>query len=48
MALPGKNRGWTVTFSGTAINLALGYSLHLEHLQGRHRGLYKERGAGRL
>jgi MFS family permease len=24
MALPGKNRGWTVTFSGTAINLALG------------------------
>jgi len=24
MALPLKNRGWTVTFSGTAINLALG------------------------
>lgn len=24
MSLPGKNRGWTVTFSGTAINLALG------------------------
>jgi MFS transporter, OFA family, oxalate/formate antiporter len=46
MALPGKNRGWTVTFSGTAINLALGILYTWSIFKGAIEASIKKGGPG--
>ena len=46
MALPSKNRGWTVTFSGTAINLALGILYTWSIFKGAIEASIKEGGPG--
>jgi MFS transporter, OFA family, oxalate/formate antiporter len=46
MASPGKNRGWTVTFSGTAINLALGILYTWSIFKGAIEASIKKGGPG--
>jgi MFS transporter, OFA family, oxalate/formate antiporter len=46
MGFTGKNRGWTVTFSGTAINLALGILYTWSIFKGAIEASIKEGGPG--